>query len=548
MGERGWRQGARWARMLGMLGLCVALAMSACAPTPGPRVRATPSGAATPPSRADFPTVDPTYIYDQLFYLATHFLHRESGFDTNLPPDQNGHDEFAAYWTQEITKDLQGFGPTARSDPFNITGWLDRPAVVPAFNQEVSVPGRTHPEQVVVIGCHYDGEAISTQSANDDASGCAIEVGVAKALGEFWRAHHTYPARTLRFVLFDAEESGLHGSFHYVNDTVNGDLPNITAMFNEEQNGIAYPLRFLGKASNPPLPFYLDLSPLGGNRGFFGQTPLTQAQRDAITRFRTLMAQAVPAVFRQFQAIGFATLAYHGAAKQEVALPIFAPDQTGNALQEDDVLGASDEVPFTVAGLPCATFIGNFSYYPAYGGPNPPPWSYPFDQAEDTIQLMNVYASGGATKASALTLALALPGMLTTWMLNQPDVLGAAPADGNPLAAIGDVGQAVVGQSLALDARAAFDPAQPASALTYAWDFGDGASASGVEVSHSYAAAGSYTLKLTVRSSGGSRVISKALTVAAQAPNYPNPSDGYQFSGAPPNNPGITIPTPVSGA
>ena len=31
-----------------------------------------------------------------------HFLRREAGYDNNLPPDVNGHDEFAAYWTQEI--------------------------------------------------------------------------------------------------------------------------------------------------------------------------------------------------------------------------------------------------------------------------------------------------------------------------------------------------------------------------------------------------------------------------------------------------------------
>src|SRR5450631_3027987 len=27
---------------------------------------------------ANFPTVDPSYIYDQLFFMATHFQHRES--------------------------------------------------------------------------------------------------------------------------------------------------------------------------------------------------------------------------------------------------------------------------------------------------------------------------------------------------------------------------------------------------------------------------------------------------------------------------------------
>ena len=141
----------------------VVLVLAACGTTGTVTNTGTATPAPTVPgTTSDVAAVDPTYIYDQLFYLATHFLHRESGYDNGLSPDQNGHDEFAAYWTQEITKDLQGFGPTARRDPFSVQGWSDRPAVVPAFNQEVSVPGRTHPEQVVVIGCHYDGMAFSS--------------------------------------------------------------------------------------------------------------------------------------------------------------------------------------------------------------------------------------------------------------------------------------------------------------------------------------------------------------------------------------------------
>src|SRR5436305_310924 len=187
---------------------------------------------------ADFPTVDPGYIYDQLFFMATHFQRREAGYDTNLPAAENGHDEFADYWSNEMVHDLQGFGPQIRRDLFSVRGWRGRPATTQAFNVEVTVPGAIHAEQIVVIGCHYDGEAVSTQSANDDASGCAIELGVAKALGDYWRAHNVYPARTLRFILFDAEEQGLYGSFYYANTTNNGGMANVVAMINEEQNGI----------------------------------------------------------------------------------------------------------------------------------------------------------------------------------------------------------------------------------------------------------------------------------------------------------------------
>ncbi len=499
----------------------------------------------TQPQLADFPTVDPNYIYDQLFTVATRFQHREAGYDNNLPVNQNGHDEFATYWSQEMQQNLQGFGPQVYIDKFPVQGWQNRPTTVPAFNVEVSIPGAVHPEQIVVIGCHYDGEAISTQSANDDASGCAIELGVAKAMGNYWRSHHTYPARTLRFVIFDAEEQGLFGSFHYLNSTINGDVKNIVAMFNEEQNGIAYPLRYLGNMSNSLLPFYDELSPLQNNGLYRHQDKLSPQQRENITRFHALMQLAVAPVFAQFQALGYQTLAYHGENNSDSKQPVFTPDQLSNIHLEDDALGGSDQIPFTLAGLPCATFVGNSTYYEQ----NPPQASYPFDQPQDTIQLMNTFASGSSQKAEALTLSLALPGMLTTWMLNQSDILGQAHPDmKTPLAAISDIGQVEANKSIALDGRTAFDPKNPGGTLTYNWNFGDGATASGILANHTYTTIGNYTLSLTVNSAIGTRQITRSITVVSRSTVYDNPYSKYgQPSGVPRVNPSVTLPTPNDG-
>jgi hypothetical protein len=477
---------------------------------------------------ATLPGVDPAYVYNQLFYMGTHFLRREAGYDNNLPPDVNGHDEFAAYWTQEIMKNLQGFAPQARRDAFAVQGWVGRQTTVPAVNVEVSVPGVTHPEQVVVIGCHYDGEAISTQSAFDDASGCAIELGVAKAMGAYWHSQHVYPARTLRFVIFDAEEQGLYGSFHYVNSTINGDLSNIVAMFNEEQNGIAYPLRYLGELSNPLLPFYIEMAPLQNNGVYTEQSQLPAQRRDAIASFRALMQQAISNVFNQFRALGFQNLTYHtNNNTQNVSQPIFTPDQLSSIHTEDDPGLGSDQIAFTMAGVPCVTFVGDGTHQDK--GIMPP---YPFDTSVDTIQLMNTYADGSSRESQALALALALPGMLTTWMLVEPTLLGQVAADANPIASINDIGQTQVGKSIALDASASFNAGNPGNTLSYSWNFGDGTSASGVTVEHTYKTAGNYTLTLTVTSpGGGSRVISKTISVTAQPPDYANPFAGYRPTG-----------------
>jgi hypothetical protein len=54
---------------------------------------------------------------------------------------------------------------------------------------------------------------------------------------------------------------------------------------------------------------------------------------------------------------------------------------------------------------------------------------------------------------------------------------------------------------VAFDASASHDPQGPIA--TYAWDFGDGATGTGVNATHTYAQPGSYRVKLTVTDSGG---------------------------------------------
>ena len=157
---------------------------------------------------------------------------------------------------------------------------------------------------------------------------------------------------------------------------------------------------------------------------------------------------------------------------------------------------------------------------------------------------MNTFASGSSKEARALVLALALPGMLTTWMLNQSAILGQAAADSKPIAAISDIGQTVVGQPISLDGSASFDPTNASNTLNYAWDFGDGATATGATVNHTYNNAGTYTLTLTVHSALGSRQVSKVLTIVPKTTVYDNPYAGYKANGIPPSNPAVILPTP----
>jgi hypothetical protein len=65
-------------------------------------------------------------------------------------------------------------------------------------NVEVTLPGATHPDRVLVLGAHYDS-VIGCPAANDNASGVAGVLAIARAM-------LTPQPCTIRFVLFANEE------------------------------------------------------------------------------------------------------------------------------------------------------------------------------------------------------------------------------------------------------------------------------------------------------------------------------------------------------
>jgi PKD repeat protein len=70
----------------------------------------------------------------------------------------------------------------------------------------------------------------------------------------------------------------------------------------------------------------------------------------------------------------------------------------------------------------------------------------------------------------------------------------------------------VISRSLSVDAFASFDP--DGEIASYAWDFGDGATASGMRAWHEYAVPGDYHVRLTVTDDRGARA-SSVTTVSA---------------------------------
>lgn len=77
----------------------------------------------------------------------------------------------------------------------------------PTSNIIADLPGTTHPEEVVLVGAHYDA---FYAGADDNTSGAAAVLELARVL-----SRQRYP-RTLRFVGFDLEELALIGSTRYI--------------------------------------------------------------------------------------------------------------------------------------------------------------------------------------------------------------------------------------------------------------------------------------------------------------------------------------------
>jgi carboxypeptidase Q len=73
------------------------------------------------------------------------------------------------------------------------------------------IPGREHPEQVIILGAHLDSWDLGT-GALDNGCNAALVIAAARAI----QASGLRPRSTIRFVLFSGEEEGFQGSRAYV--------------------------------------------------------------------------------------------------------------------------------------------------------------------------------------------------------------------------------------------------------------------------------------------------------------------------------------------
>jgi len=110
-------------------------------------------------------------------------------------------------------------------DPFSAAGQS-------AKNLVVTKTGSVYPNTYVIIDAHYDTK--NGTGTNDNGSGTALLLELARLLKGVETEY------SIKFIHFSAEEDGLMGSVHYVNDDVISNNMDIKIVFNiDEIGGVA---------------------------------------------------------------------------------------------------------------------------------------------------------------------------------------------------------------------------------------------------------------------------------------------------------------------
>ncbi len=79
-----------------------------------------------------------------------------------------------------------------------------------SYNVVGEIPGAEHPDEIILVGGHYDGHDIS-QGAGDDGAGTVVGLEVGRVLARLKGKLR----RTVRVICFGAEELGLLGAWHH---------------------------------------------------------------------------------------------------------------------------------------------------------------------------------------------------------------------------------------------------------------------------------------------------------------------------------------------
>ncbi len=136
--------------------------------------------------------------YKEILRGLTRFGDREQGTERNAR---------AIDWIEE---QLQSWGYETGRIHYEYTSRRDS-VTSPREEVYATLVGSTIPSEMYIIGAHMDGRG-GGEAANDDGSGTALVMEIARVLA----AEDINAARSVRFALWNNEETGLNGARAYV--------------------------------------------------------------------------------------------------------------------------------------------------------------------------------------------------------------------------------------------------------------------------------------------------------------------------------------------
>ena len=450
----------------------------------------------------------------------------------------NNQLEYLDYYEHSMETSYADLGLIVKRYPFISPGTGSRGVALDAsggqaFNISATIPGADHPEETVLVGAHYDFTDSGPAAAWDSAEGHTEVMRMAYIMADYYRKTGTRPSATLKFVPWDSEESGSHGSQDYVdNNIAPGQEDQVRGYFNVDPCAGAYPA--FEEGTNSQVPEVMQLA----NPANWNDEPAIKARIEAFN------AKAEVVVDQVLDRLDDSITRPGG-----IEVPIFVSDAeatAGNdgtqAVTTSDrgkivtavgglALFTSDYANFEEVGIPV------FNLFPDYFGPHADVDTNPQGSANASQKGLTILHTNNdnLTRINRLTTGLTSPGnaidptgmfasegwalgqelcaQMESWYMLQPEMAGAQTANASVVAYYEALpNEAIQGQAVTFDATGTYqyqNPAtrtkRPENVFTYEWDFGDGSTATGKTVQHSYNEVGDYQTKLTVTGHGGAK-------------------------------------------
>ena len=439
--------------------------------------------------------------------------------------------EYGLYYEETMRDILGDFGVSIRRYRFDNPG-SGNTFAGEGINVAAVVPGADHPEETIVVGAHYDQTTEGPASAWDSAEGHAQVIRIAKIMADYWRSTGTRPSATVKFIPWDGEESGTLGSLDYAtNNVVPGEESKVRAYFNTDPCAGGYPAYRFG---NPQ-----DRVDLGIQ--IADESTVTEFPKDRIVAFNAKAPTWVEQTFDRLD--DELTL---DAGKREIFISTSEAQAKNvasdigtdvNVGKSRPVLFSSDWRIFEVLGIPFFNPGPEVTGPDSQNNPNNPDGLAILHTPNDNLNTLNAYTGAGPSQRLGTTFSegwmkgMEMCAQLLAQGMLQPEMGGGQSTNGDVVAYYEALpNEALVDQAVRFDASGTYqyaDPATrakvPADQLEYTWDFGDGTTGTGPEVSHAYSQIKVYRSTLTVRNKVTGQTDTVAVPITVIGSNFTPP-------------------------